>query len=234
MWLSQLWSTSSHECNHTQRQRTHPWISSKQTLEPWKSSNEENRSWKTNSSFSQQVSNVKTTTSKSISQSRYASLYLALVDVWEADVDLIFHPVFTPCAAVTPGSGWWCFTHTLRSVAPLPPSCLFTQLPSAPNNTFPRWSYSNSVTNKLRRVLTHVPCVLNVCHTTSLHWESENKQPLSVRVSTVNSTDNIQMCLLVQKFQRKCIVFTFLETEGLTHTKATSPYTRLLNHSTCL
>lgn len=43
-------------------------------------------------------------------------------------------------------------------------SCLFTQLPPAPNNTFPRWSYSSSViNNKLRLLKTHMPHMLAEC-----------------------------------------------------------------------
>lgn len=104
---------------------------------------------------------------------RYASLHLTrpdmrrLMPVWS---------VFTLGITVPPA--FWCLTHTLRSVPPLPPSCLFTQLPPTPNNMAAPMIRQQRCHQQAAQTLSE-----SECHTVPMCCESASKHLLSVNSS---------------------------------------------------
>lgn len=205
-------------------QHTQTWRSSKVTLESWgpmfKKKQRSGRKYEKQSCS--ECQNHAVTTSQHTKTYNVCARHSTWqqVGVREADANLITRDVFTPCAAVALSSR--CLTHTLRSVPPLPPSCLFTQLPPAPNNMVPGWSYSNGViNNKLRHFLCSY--ALCACHTPRLCWKSENKQLPFVRIGTASDMYDMQTCVLGSKFLRKCVAFTFLQTENNRFNLAAKP-----------
>lgn len=124
----------------------------------------------------------------------YASLYLSLVDMRD-------HPT---CFYALHHSGW-CPTHSLRSVPPLPPSCLLTLLPPALNNTLPEWSYSNSVTDKKPvECLSHCSFVEKTRTNNCFLFESALQTASHPNANVATGVD----------ISEKTSLFIFLETDG--------------------